>query len=206
MVGIYIITHNKSFKRYVGQSKNIEKRLGEHWSKLRNNTHINKPLQNAYNKYGRDAFTVSTIECSEDLLTPIEQSMLDQWKGLYNINMKANVPPSHKGIPKSPEHIKKVADSNRGRTRSTETRAKLSAVHKGKKKGPRSVEHRRNGGLSQRAKNPDWAHVEKIIELREQEDLSWSNIIKKLNLRGDVSNIILIYNKAKQEGRAICSS
>jgi group I intron endonuclease len=108
MIGIYIITHKDSFKRYVGQSVDITKRLRRHWGQLKNGKHENRYLQHAYNKYGRDAFTETVIECGQDILTSVEQTMLSQWSNLYNINKIAGVPPSQKGKkkgPQTPEHI-----------------------------------------------------------------------------------------------------
>jgi len=154
--GIYIITHNKTFKRYVGQSKDIQRRLQCHWSSLRDNKHENKPLQNAYNKYGRDAFSVSTIECAENLLTNIEQSMLDQWSNLYNICKKANVPPAAWG-----RRIKHSED----------TKALWSAQRKGRtpwnkgKKMPQGTGEKvsaRNKGRTPWNKSNAWNRVDEI--------------------------------------------
>ncbi len=131
MIGIYIITHKDSFKRYVGQSVDITKRLRRHWAALSQNNHENKHLQRAYNKYGRDAFSISTIECAEDLLTKIEQSMLNQWSNLYNICKIANVPPSRKGRPAWNKGKKGIPSGRKGIKHSDETKAKISAAKKG---------------------------------------------------------------------------
>ena len=141
MIGIYIITHKDSFKRYVGQSIDITDRLSGHWRQLKSGKHDNSYLQRAYNKYGRDAFTVSTIECAEDLLTKIEQSMLDQWSNLYNICKIANVPPSQKGKkrkPRTAEHTTNLSNALKGkrgpqcRPRTAEHKAKIAAALTGR--------------------------------------------------------------------------
>lgn len=51
--GIYMIWFsNKPCKYYIGSSKNLYKRFGEHYNMLKNNKHNNKKLQNHVNKYG----------------------------------------------------------------------------------------------------------------------------------------------------------
>lgn len=55
---------------------------------------------------------------------------------------RAKMSASMKGVPKSPEHIEKVAALKRGTKHSEETKAKMSASRKGKKIGPFSEEHR----------------------------------------------------------------
>ena len=87
-------------KRYIGQAKDLDRRLGQHWKQLEQGTHRNKPLQNAYNKYGRDAFFVATTPCSIEDLTEREQYFIDtMWNMSYNICKVANVPPNVKGRP-----------------------------------------------------------------------------------------------------------
>jgi group I intron endonuclease len=120
MTGIYIITNRHTLKRYVGQSKNIETRLKSHWNSLLKNKHINPYLQSAYNKYGKDAFIETIVECSEVELTAMEQYFIDVWWKtgiLYNICRKAEVPPASWG---------------RKYKHSEETRAKMSADRKGR--------------------------------------------------------------------------
>ena len=70
--GIYIITNTINGKRYIGSSKNIYERLNHHVWDLNSGTHINKHLQNAWNKYGEDAFEYGIL-----LLCP-ESNRLEQ--------------------------------------------------------------------------------------------------------------------------------
>jgi len=162
MIGIYIITHKDSFKRYVGQSIDITDRLRKHWYKLSQNKHENKHLQRAYNKYGRDAFSVSTIECAEDLLTKIEQSMLDQWSNLYNMCKTANVPPSQKGKKRGPMSEER---------RKINSRALLGV--------PKSAEARANMVKAQRT-HIVWQHIEEI-KAKRLSGLSYTKIGKDYN-------------------------
>lgn len=55
--GIYVIVNTVSRKVYVGKTENsFEYRYNVHLYELCHNCHINKHLQNAWNKYGTDAF------------------------------------------------------------------------------------------------------------------------------------------------------
>ncbi len=46
--GIYKITNTLTNEAYIGQSKNIEKRIATHKEDLRNGTHVNSGLQEDY--------------------------------------------------------------------------------------------------------------------------------------------------------------
>jgi group I intron endonuclease len=79
--GIYKIVNLITGKYYVGSTKSFETRKTCHFSRLRNNNHTNKHLQNAYNKYGADNFKFEIVEyVEENLLLDIEQSYLDNSK------------------------------------------------------------------------------------------------------------------------------
>ena len=60
--GIYKITNLKNSKAYIGQSTDIKARWNNHKLELKNNSHKNSHLQNAFNKYGEDAFEFRILE------------------------------------------------------------------------------------------------------------------------------------------------
>lgn len=60
--GIYKITNLKNNKCYIGQSTDIKTRWHNHKFELKNNTHRNPHLQNAFNKYGEKAFEFRILE------------------------------------------------------------------------------------------------------------------------------------------------
>ena len=51
--------------RYIGESEEPIRRRSDHWTFLRGGHHPNKPLQEAYNKFGQDAFEFEMIEHCE---------------------------------------------------------------------------------------------------------------------------------------------
>jgi len=79
--GIYAIRNTVTSRRYVGSSKDIELRWKQHLRKLRGGKHANPILQNAWNKYGEQAFEWLVLEeCPEAELCAREQVYLDSDK------------------------------------------------------------------------------------------------------------------------------
>jgi group I intron endonuclease len=70
--GIYKIENLINHKLYIGKSNNIESRWVHHKALLNKNRHINKPLQNAWNKYGEENFDFSVIHvCNDNSVLPM---------------------------------------------------------------------------------------------------------------------------------------
>lgn len=108
--GIYSCTYIKTGKRYIGSSSNTKKRLREHLWALRSGLHKSPYLQNAWNKYGENAFKWDVEEFCEvkDLLLR-EQYYIDQGF-VFNVMM--------------------VAGNRQGVRHSDEAKAKMSATKK----------------------------------------------------------------------------
>ena len=64
--GIYKIANIINGKVYIGRSINILLRWYNHIDALKDNEHINKKLQDDFNKYGLDSFQFSILEMNED--------------------------------------------------------------------------------------------------------------------------------------------
>ena len=118
IIGIYKIVNTVNGKAYVGQSQNIKKRIAEHFRLLRANKHSNSRLQNAFNKYGEEAFQAFTEVICEDVkdMDAIEEAFLSGEASFpepvfYNIADFAKAP-------------------MRGKRHSEETRKKLRAAAK----------------------------------------------------------------------------
>lgn len=65
MIAIYEIRNLINNKVYIGSSKQVNKRFTIHRHRLNKNTHANKYLQAAWNKYGKDAFEFKVIHILE---------------------------------------------------------------------------------------------------------------------------------------------
>lgn len=105
--GVYILQHVNTGKFYVGSTQSLYMRRAFHFSKLKNGTHINKPLQKLYNEDPEFKFIVIITRTKEEALLK-EQEIVDLYHGdekLLNV-------------------AKDVFVSARGTTRSEETRQK----------------------------------------------------------------------------------
>ena len=151
--GVYLITNNVNGKCYVGSSINLHSRRLKHFNDLLKNKHVNRHLQNSYNKYGKEAFEFKIIEILEitedikDRLLEREQFWIDNLKPEYNIlqvagstlgyhhteETKKKISNSTKGVSKSEEHAKHIRESQKGKVLSEEHKAKLSEAAKHRK-------------------------------------------------------------------------
>jgi group I intron endonuclease len=119
--------------KYVGSSVDIPRRWNQHRRRLRKGTHHSAHLQNAWNKYGEKAFVFTVVGyCGKVELLRFEQRAIDTNAHAYNMAKDAQAP-------------------TRGRHRTPETRAKLSAAHLGKRI---SAETRAKMSTAQRARPP----------------------------------------------------
>ena len=126
--GIYIISYNN--KNYVGSSSNLKKRIREHFSCLKRNTHPNSRLQRAFNKYGIEAFSYKIVSiCPPEYLIKLEQWFIDNTKNTVNLNPFAY---SSKGRVVKKSTRKKISKALIGKVVSDETRQLLSKSKLGK--------------------------------------------------------------------------
>lgn len=131
--GIYKILNKATNKIYIGSAINLKNRWVEHRKVLRGNRHINILLQNAWNKYGENAFEFIVIECCEPIkLIEREQFWLDQAKCFapddgYNI---CKIAGNTLGYRHSADTINKF----KNRVQSEETKLKLSIINKNRSK------------------------------------------------------------------------
>jgi group I intron endonuclease len=118
-IGIYKIRNTVTGKCYVGQSQNVKKRIHEHFRLLSKGCHVNRILQNSYNKYGKQAFDWSLeVECKNPKdLDDIENAFLQgnahfDEPTFFNIADIAKVPMRNKKHTK--ETKKKISESKVG--------------------------------------------------------------------------------------------
>lgn len=91
--GIYTIENTNTEKLYVGSSKNITKRIHDHFHALETNKHSSAKLQNSFNKHGKSAFIAKPVlYCDDENKYLYEQIFIDFYNAAsngYNINHKA---------------------------------------------------------------------------------------------------------------------
>lgn len=149
--GVYLITNTNDGKVYVGSSFDIEARWRRHRRALKANVHVNRKLQNAWNKHGGSVFCFSVhFECEREALLSNEQRLIDQFDAFrsgYNMSAVADAPMRGRqhsiktrqqmsrqriGVAKSPQWRQNIAVSNKGikKTISPEGLASLRASMK----------------------------------------------------------------------------
>lgn len=142
--GIYLITNNINGHKYVGQSKNIEKRFKGHCKdgKWSNNSAIDLAIQ----RYGETNFQLEILEelpPNPTLLSEREIFWIDYYntydnRADYNLTKGGEFP---FGNPMNyPELRKKVSDAKKGIPMAEETKLKLSKANKGRKHTKEAIE------------------------------------------------------------------
>ena len=117
--GIYKIRNKRNDKYYVGRTVNcFSARWTNHRGQLRNNKHSNRILQQAWNKYGEDAFEFIVLEDlshkSVKYIHAIEQWWLRYCKGQYNISSDASKS-IMAGVPMQETTKRKIGIANSGK-------------------------------------------------------------------------------------------
>lgn len=136
MFSIYIITNDVNGKRYVGQTiKPVAIRFSQHVSVSRPGVR-GSALHRAIAKYGRAAFTVSTIATCE---TKVRADELEcAWIGFtrsdsrdvgYNLTEGGG---GIVGLVHTPESRAKMSAARKGKPHTAEHRARIGAAHRGK--------------------------------------------------------------------------
>lgn len=89
--GIYLISNLVTGRVYVGSSRNVARRFGEHKTRLKRGAHINSKLQASWNKHGQSAFEFSIIASVLDVthIESLEQHFIDSYDAVssgYNLS------------------------------------------------------------------------------------------------------------------------
>ena len=98
MQGVYKIENINNGKKYIGSSKDIEKRFYQHRRELENKTHHSVKLQHAWSKAkNKDIFLFDVVEVVDDIsmLKEREQyyiDLFDAYHGGYNCSLKVDNP------------------------------------------------------------------------------------------------------------------
>lgn len=148
--GIYCFENKVNGKKYIGQAININKRVSNHFGKLDKNND-SEALQNAWNKYGEDNFSVYIIEeCEKEYLSEREIFYIKEFGSKspfgYNLTDGGEAPSGCKHSEEFKEEKRKrwLGENNPnfgkfgkdhplgGVPKSEEVKAKIGASNKGK--------------------------------------------------------------------------
>lgn len=66
MAVVYKITNNVNGMFYIGSTCNLKRRKYEHFGELKRHTHHSNKMQQDYDKYGKEAFSIEILEECED--------------------------------------------------------------------------------------------------------------------------------------------
>ena len=124
--GVYEILHDRTQRRYVGSSAEIERRWAWHRTMLRAGKHHCAFLQNVWNKYRPEEFAFKVMEeCSTESLAEREQFHMDATvKGkLMNSQPVAR---SSRGYQHSPEAKRRMSEAAKRVAQDPEERQRRS--------------------------------------------------------------------------------
>jgi group I intron endonuclease len=131
--GVYKIFNVVNGDFYIGSSAYLRKRFIRHRWELNKNHHVNAHLQNAWNKYGEQAFEFKIVLlCDTENQLYYEQVLLDGLKPTYNISPKAG---SCLGVKHSEETRRNMSKAHIGIVQTEESKRKKSEALKGKPNG-----------------------------------------------------------------------
>lgn len=87
--GIYVIHNIISDKRYIGYSRNINKRWDKHKHELRRGLHKNEHLQNSWFLHKEDSFVFYIIETCDNMLSNQELEAIEtKWVLHFNTHQR----------------------------------------------------------------------------------------------------------------------
>lgn len=110
---VYLITCIDSNNRYVGSTVNMYKRWVTHRSFLNSNKHSNINLQEEWNIYGENSFTIAVIESPPiDTLRQREKYWIFRLEPEYNIIKESN-----RGKIRTEYHKEQIRIANSSRTK-----------------------------------------------------------------------------------------
>lgn len=137
--GIYIIVNELDNSSYVGQTRQpFKKRYWHHLWKLKNGTHDNRYLQNAFNLYGEDNFKFKILEVTDDIdtLNELEVKYITYYRtntNCYNLQSGGQTVSNYE---RTLEIRNSIGEKNRinnlGKKHSEETKRKMSKARTGK--------------------------------------------------------------------------
>lgn len=160
VIGIYCIKNSIDGKFYVGQSKNIRKRINQHENMLKNGIHYNPFLQKEYDENGRGVFIFIILEkfkkYDSEKMAKREKYWIKRLRTKerefgYNINDANKI---RDNISLSEEHREKISKKLKGRKKTEEhlLNISLNRIYKSGNDNPLTGTHQSEEHLEKRAK------------------------------------------------------
>src|SRR5258708_3244963 len=169
--GIYKIICIPTKKIYIGSAVNLHRRENAHWYLLGLNKHTNPHLQNAWNKYGEQAFVFEVVE----LVLPLDPTNREQYwlnklkpfgrKG-FNIARDATAPTRGRPVNLGRKHTPEEIENMKSRKASLETRARKRQSALARGYSPEAVESMRQANLGRKKPKQSPEHIEKLRQTR----------------------------------------
>lgn len=170
--GIYAI-YGPDGGIYIGSARVFQKRWVFHRSLLRRNTHYAVRMQDAYNAHGAGCLRFAVLEYVDDMtmLHTTEQRWLDRLFAetprhcIYNVTPSANGATGRKA---TPETRAKLSAVRKGRPKSEETRRRMSEGRKGMRFAPDHCNNNalaKSGGKAYTLIAPDGAEYPDVVNL-----------------------------------------
>lgn len=140
---IYVVRNSVNTKVYVGQTRNFAQRKALHLYCTKKGDQ--KPLYCAIREIGIEKFTFDLLEECSDATTASQREAhwvahFDSIKNGYNLTSGGGYHVGNRGRKFTAEHRRKIGEAHQGKIVSLETKQKIAAVQRGKKRGPHSDE------------------------------------------------------------------
>ncbi len=153
--GCYVIEHVATGKKYVGSSVNLSGRINGNLNYLEHGKHKNKNLQEAFNNDPKVEVFVKPTKTEEEA-RQLEQQIVDELLpsgNLCNIAV-VDVTKTRVGVLLTDKHKSALLEGSLGKTRSPESRKRMSESHLGKKL-PEEHKHKLSEVHKQRLSTPE---------------------------------------------------
>lgn len=187
--GIYKLVNKATGQCYVGQSRDLKKRIKEHFRLLRRNRHTNQLLQESFNQYGEENFYGEIeVQCeTPEELDSLEEAFL-QGQAWFDEPVVFNI----SDFAKAPM---------RGREHSEEVRQRIRLGRRAATFDYQSAEYRRTLSTAQMARrHSDPKFVAKLKFILENADMSYAQRAREVGSdTSSVRRLALKYQHLKGE-------
>jgi group I intron endonuclease len=191
MQAIYQIQNIINNKIYIGSTNNIRKRWNNHRSKLNNNIHENKYLQQAWNKYGQNNFEFSIIEEVQDF-NRIE-------KEIFYLNEKKSYE-RHIGYNFDKNPTDKSGKNNPfyGKQHSQEVKDKIKLLANNRSEELKKKMGEKNIGQNNKSAVLNWENVKEIRKLYSDGNETYRSLASKFNVAKSTIQSIIEFKSWKE--------